>query len=174
MKKTIACLLSFLCTMTIFPPSAQAKASEASIITPSAADVSSSTEQKQVTTYGIFPKPFRFESRSDWPHISSSRGARAASVHGWWNQISGPAGTATVRIELWAKGPRDRWFRKVGVGTKHAIPGGGGRGNRATARAVCKNHDRTIFRGDVDVDINNYPDPPGIRRGYEVPLPCGV
>ena len=41
--------------MTIFPPSAQAKASEASIITPSAADVSSSTEQKQVTTYGIFP-----------------------------------------------------------------------------------------------------------------------
>ena len=89
-----------------------------------AVDLNDPQEQEHVNPYGLFPQPFRFKSRSDRPHISTSEGPRAASVHGWWDQVSGPARTATVRIELWAKGPHDQGFRKVGTGTKNSIPGG--------------------------------------------------
>lgn len=123
---------------------------------------------------GILPEPNRFQSLTDRPHISTSEGPRAVSVHGWWDRVSGPAELATVRIELWAKGPNDPGFRKVGEETKSSTPPGGGRGKRAAARAECKNNDLTTFRGDVDADIEGYPDVPGIVRGQEVSLPCGV
>lgn len=173
MKKTASALF---CALTIisFTSPTQASTLGQAIPVSYAVDLNDPREQEQITPYGMFPQPFRFKSRSDRPHISASEGPRAVSVHGWWDQVSGSARTANVRIERWAKGPHDQGFRKVGTGTKNSVPGGGGRGNRATARAVCKNHEQTVFRGDVDVDINDYADVPGMVRGVEVMLPCGV
>lgn len=61
------------------------------------------------STYGFFPKPFSFQALIRSGFIFS--GPRAASVHGWWDQVSSPARTATSRVELWAKGPIERFFR---------------------------------------------------------------
>lgn len=173
MSRTASALF---CALTIisFTSPAQASTLGQAIPVSYAVDLNDPREQEQITPYGMFPQPFSFRSRSDRPHISRSEGPRAASVHGWWDQVSGPARTANLRIELWAKGPHDQGIRKVGTGTKNSISGGGGRGNRATARAVCKNHEQTVFRGDVDVDINDFADVPGMFRDVEVTLPRGV
>ena len=45
---------------------------------------------------------------------------------------------------------------------------------RAAARAICRDFTPTTYRGDVDVDINGYIDPPGMTRSKEVTLPCGL
>ncbi len=174
MKRIVTGVLLSAISAAAFISPAQASTPHTASSASYAVDLSDHRDQKSITTYGLFPEPFRFNSRTDRPHISTSEGPRAASVHGWWDQVSGPAKTATVRIELWAKGPHDQFFRKVGTETKNSIPSGGGRGNRATARAECKNNDNTVFRGDVDVDIDGHPDAPGIVRGEEVTLPCGV
>lgn len=96
------------------------------------------------------------------------------SVHGYWLQTSGPARIATIRTELWAKGPRDRSFRKVAEQTRRGVWPGGGAGKRATARMACKNNVRTEYYGKVDVDIEGYRDLPGMRRGDTMKLDCGL
>lgn len=110
----------------------------------------------------------------DYPHISTSDGPRAVSVHGWWQKVSGPATSATVTVELEAKGPNDMFFHTVGKQTLKAVAPGGGRGNRATARVECKDKTPTRFRGKVDIDINHYVDPANKKYGKEVTLNCGV
>lgn len=139
-----------------------------------ATDINDPRESNSMRARGIFPTPVRFKSRTDQPHFSSSGGARAVSVHGWWEKVSGPAQTATVRIELWARPSNEPGFRKVNEQTLSGLQAGGGRGQRATARHVCKGDAKTIFRGDVDVDIEGHPDLPGVVRGREVTLPCGI
>lgn len=174
MKKTATSLVTLATITTSLTFNTEASASEEVTQAPHEANTGDPQDRIEISQYSFIPKPFRFSAQTDRPHFSTSGGPKAVSVHGWWNQISGPAKTATVRIELWAKGPHDQGFRKVGTGIQHSIPPGGGRGNRATARSICKNSDLTVFRGDVDVDINGYLDPPGTIRGTEVTLPCGV
>lgn len=105
-----------------------------------------------------------FETHGDWVHISGTL-PRAASAHGWWNNIDCKATKADVTVQLQIE--MDGKWKNVGEPGKATVLPGGGGGKRATARVNCVNQDQNMWRSWVDVDLvgviddtyKYYPDP---------------
>ena len=110
----------------------------------------------------------------DDPHISSTA-PLAASVHGWWQAISGTcpslANIDTYLEGFWCDQFGCRWIQ-VAYSSGDIGPGGGS-GARVTARRTCSSSSTLVgWRGHVDVDLIGVSDPPGFTYSNIVNLYC--
>lgn len=110
----------------------------------------------------------------DDPHISTSTGPLAASVHGYWRKIAGTCPMANVDTTLeawWCDWYGCRWIAVASASGD--IYAGGGGGRRVTARRTCSSSSQTIgWRGFVDVDLIGRDDPAGYTYSPPVNLAC--
>jgi len=110
----------------------------------------------------------------DNPHISSTA-PLAASVHGWWQAISGTcpsvANVDTYLEGFWCDQSGCRWI--LVASNSGDIGPGGGAGSRVTARRTCSSSSTLVgWRGNVDVDLIGVSDPPGYTYSDIVNLYC--
>ena len=115
-----------------------------------------------------------YTQNTDDPHLSST--GFAASVHGWWETASGicPAkATVTMYLQAWYCNdyPYSCYWATLTVDQADVYEGGGS-GNRATARWNCANSNEVGWRGYVDVDLDNWSDPPGFTYTNIKNLAC--
>lgn len=113
-----------------------------------------------------------FETKGDWVHISSTA-PKAASAHGWWNNIDCNADRAHVTVRLQFRRTVGGWEDIGFVGSEDVLSGGGS-ANRANARVMCANDDLTDWRSVVDVDVIGIADWPDKLYTPERELPCGA
>lgn len=109
---------------------------------------------------------------NDDPHISSTA-PLAASVHGWFNRVSGTCPQADVTAGLqayWCDSFGCQWIT-VASGVSR-VSAGGGAGNRTTARKVCSSSPTVGWRGWTDVDLVGISDPGGVTYSNIKNLGC--
>jgi len=112
----------------------------------------------------------KYQQATDNPHLSSGD----TSVHGWWLHYSGtcPA-KATVTEYLQAYWCDISGCRFITVSSGQAdVYAGGGSGKRATARLACASSHTVGWRGFVDVNLDNWPDPSGYTLSAIENLAC--
>ena len=113
-----------------------------------------------------------YAQRNDDPHISSTA-PLAASVHGWFDRISGTCPQATVKVYLqgyYCTGGQCGWVT-VSFSSGDVFAGGGS-GNRITARRTCAGSSLTGFRGITDIDLIGISDPQVFTFSTIVNLGC--
>lgn len=109
----------------------------------------------------------------DNPHISETRDA--VSIHGWWEYVGGTCPSkARVQVFLQAYACYSfvcDWVTlTVGQGEFYSGPGSG---RWANARWICSNQVQFVgWRGFVDVDLIDRPDPPGVFFSPIINLRC--
>lgn len=118
-------------------------------------DVVDILPENVVSVSSYFEPAVSFLTRGDFVHISGTD----ASAHGWWELPGAPPTlVANVTVQLQRKYGTS-W---INVSTYSGVyPEGGGRGNRTTARALCRGATLTTWRSVVDVDVLGKIDDPG-------------
>lgn len=130
---------------------------------------------------GLGDKHCFFYTRSDLPHLSQSykngeRVPATVSAHGYWEPMfegacePGVTGDITAQLQIYTN---FGWQNRGELGVKRHRYGNSKSANRAPANYLCVD---TFFheewRVEVDVDINDYEDPPGKLYSEPVKLPC--
>lgn len=109
----------------------------------------------------------------DYPHTSGGD----ASIHGWWNKVSGTCPKARVAVYLQAWWCDSAGCRFVTVARSDpsapAVYPGGGSANRVNARTTCRAGSAAVtWRGFVDVDLVDVNDPSGYTYSAQKALLC--
>lgn len=119
---------------------------------------------------GAVAATYWYSTEGDYVHKSGSD----ASAHGWWINISGPAGTkANVDVQLQVNLGVFGWVN-AGPNFSSDVYAGGGAGNRTTARYRCVGTRVMTWRSVVDVDIIGASDPDNKRFTAPRSVACSV
>lgn len=131
------------------------------------------TTSPQVVSPPITAGTCTYRQANDDPHMSGT--GFAASIHGWWLIEPGTGacpGTATVTTYLQAWYCSGNCYWVTLTATAGSVQPGPGAGKRTTARWNCANGNSVGWRGFVDVDLDNWSDPPGFTYSNIRNLPC--
>lgn len=127
----------------------------------------SRTPSESVRPAGLFL--CNFLQYGDWVHISSTA-PRAASGHGWWENVDCDAVLAdvTVQLQIYKGGS----WKNVGSAGRKRVYSGGGSANRAAARVTCANSNSYKWRSVIDVDVVGVADAANKLTTGEKTLAC--
>ena len=111
-----------------------------------------------------------YEGRADFPHVTNNE----ASVHGYWLKTGGECpSTATVTVDLQALLCSSLGCTWVTQATDSGtFNPGSGTGKWATPHKSCATSSLVGWRGQVDVNLTDFADPPGKHHGTAKDLNC--